>query len=228
MYKPNLDKTLDKSIRKKHKKVLSLISHHKKNFKVLGFKINVQKKAFPPCPDSIILANFLSKIKNVDSSLDMGTGSGIQALVLSKKSKKVLAVDINPYAIKSIEENIRINQIKNIEAKQSNVFSNVKEKFDLIVFNPPFRYFKPKSLLEKAMTDHNYTSLTSFFKNARKHLNKNGKIYLIFSNSGDLAYLEGLIKNNRFSSKIIKRVYSQLLGWDIKELKNYYIIYEIK
>jgi release factor glutamine methyltransferase len=228
MYKGKLDKDLEKNIRIKHEKVLKLISNHKGRYNLLGFKINVQKKAFPPCPDSVVFANFLSKLDKVDSALDMGTGSGILALVLSKKAKKVLAVDINPYAIASLKENIVLNKIDNIEVKKSNVFSNVKGKFDIIVFNPPFRYFKPGSLLEMAMTDHNYKSLTLFFKNAKKHLNKKGKIYLIFSNSGDIIYLESLIKGAGFSFKIIKKVYSQLLGWDIKALKNYYILYEIK
>ena len=59
----------------------------------------------------------------------MGCGSGIQSLATSKGD--VLAVDINPEAVKIVKK-LGINAI------QSVLFVNVKDKFDLIIFNPPY------------------------------------------------------------------------------------------
>jgi release factor glutamine methyltransferase len=60
------------------------------------------------------------------------------------------------------------------------VFSNVDGAFDLIIFDPPFRWFAPRDLLEAATTDENYQALTRFFRQARQHLTHRGRM-LIFS-----------------------------------------------
>jgi release factor glutamine methyltransferase len=64
--------------------------------------------------------------------LDIGSGSGIQAeTALNSKAKSVLATDINP-------ESIKLLRSKKINAINSNLFTKVKGKFDLIIFNPPY------------------------------------------------------------------------------------------
>ena len=73
------------------------------------------------------------------STLDLGTGTGIQALLAAKHSKEVIAVDINPRALAFARFNAELNEITNVEFIEGDMFEPVKDrKFDLILCNPPF------------------------------------------------------------------------------------------
>lgn len=65
--------------------------------------------------------------------------------------------------------------------------------FDLIVFDPPFRWFRPCDLLEMSFTDENYRTLTRFMSEVRDRLNPGGQLLLFFGTSGDMTYLRHLI-----------------------------------
>lgn len=222
MYRKRLPREYEKKVLVRHRQVLNDINSHRKSYKVkvLGKNFIVLPTVFTPTyPDSIFFAKFLSRIRNASKVLDVGTGSGIHAISIASNASRVLAVDINRKAVKNTKINAQKFGIKNIEARYSNIFSNIKEKFDTIIFNPPFRYFKPQSISEKALTDENYKNLTSFFNNARKHLNENGKIYLIFSDSGDLNYLHYLIRKNKFKYKISEKMRKHGFNFFIYEIK---------
>ena len=85
---------------------------------------------YDPAEDSIMLQEQVRKYAK-GKVLDLGTGTGIQALTALEKTKNVLASDINEEAVKNCEK-LGINCIK------SDLFKNIKEKFDLIIFNPPY------------------------------------------------------------------------------------------
>ena len=75
------------------------------------------------------------------SVLDMGTGSGIQAVAAALKPdvEYVLAVDINPEAVEAAKERATdAGVISKMRFLVSDLFTNVKERFDWIIFNPPY------------------------------------------------------------------------------------------
>jgi SAM-dependent methyltransferase len=75
----------------------------------------------------------------VDRALDLGTGGGIQALLLANHCKKVVAVDINPRALYFAELNAALNRVGNIELRRGSWFEPVAgERFDIITANPPY------------------------------------------------------------------------------------------
>lgn len=82
--------------------------------------------------------NYAKSLKGPLDILDIGTGSGSIAITLAKHlPSKVIATDISTEALKIAKENAKRNNV-NITFKQSDIFENVKGKFDIIISNPPY------------------------------------------------------------------------------------------
>ncbi len=153
---------------------------------------------------SIFLAESL-KVSYGDIVLDMGCGVGIQAVFAAEKASQVLALDINPKAAKCARLNIRLNGLSDkVEVLVGDLFQPLKrEKFDLIIFNPPYLPGKPKNLLERAWIDSDGFLIRRFFDEVSNHLKPNGKIQVLYS---DIAVLnpdglEKLIETKGFRIK---------------------------
>ena len=91
------------------------------------------------------------------------------------------------------------------EIRVSDVFSAVDSEFDLIVFDPPFRWFKPRDEIEANTTDENYRAMTAFFEQARERLSSRGRMLLFFGSSGDLGYLRHLFDAHGFTAEVVAR-----------------------
>jgi SAM-dependent methyltransferase len=77
--------------------------------------------------------------QNVQRVLDLGCGSGTAALLLAKRARASIGVDINPRAIALSKINAAINGLTNVEFRLGDLFAPVAgETFDLIVSQPPF------------------------------------------------------------------------------------------
>jgi methylase of polypeptide subunit release factors len=75
----------------------------------------------------------------IDRALDVGTGSGIHALLAAQHSRTVIATDVNPRAIAYTELNAALNGLRNVECRQGSLFDPVEgETFDLITCNAPY------------------------------------------------------------------------------------------
>ncbi|MDD5331537.1 MAG: tRNA (adenine(22)-N(1))-methyltransferase TrmK [Candidatus Nanoarchaeia archaeon] len=147
--------------------------------------------------------------KNLDISrnavvLDMGTGSGILAIVASKNAKKVIAADILDRAVECARLNVKRLGLENkIEVIKSNLFENINGKFDIIIFNIPFNPEKEaKDLLEIATFDKDARLLQRFFKEVGNYLKEGGKIILAYASFGRLDILNECIKKQGFRHKI--------------------------
>ena len=140
---------------------------------------------YKPDEDSFLLFKYVERLVS-GSVLDMGTGSGIQAIAAAKKREvyEVMAVDINPNAI---EEALRRSEQEGvsgkIEFKVSNLFDGLGcRKFDWIIFNPP--YLPSEGAADETSWvggEYGYELLLRFLDEAFKHLNLDGGILLVYS-----------------------------------------------
>lgn len=138
---------------------------------------------YPPSQDSFFLAqfleNYISNLKNKNIKyLDMGTGSGILAQTAEKAGisrKNITAADIDQEAITKVK-NLGFKTIK------SNLFQNIKDSYDLITFNAPYLpEHKHDKKPDTTGGKHGDETALEFLKQAKPHLNPDGKIFLLIS-----------------------------------------------
>lgn len=107
-----------------------------------GLKIKVDERVLIPRPETEILADVTIKsAENGDKILDMCTGSGCIAIAVAKmcenKNVSVTASDISDAALMLARENAELNNVK-INFILSDMFRNVKGRYNIIVCNPPY------------------------------------------------------------------------------------------
>jgi len=74
-----------------------------------------------------------------ERALDMGTGNGIQAILLAAHAECVVATDVNARALAYATFNASLNDVQNVETRLGSFFEPVEgEQFDLVVANPPY------------------------------------------------------------------------------------------
>ena len=91
-----------------------------------------------PNPTSRLLLRMAIRQRS-RATLDLGTGTGIQAIAAAAYSDRVVATDLSPRAVEFTAFNARLNGVRNVTVLSGDSFQPVAgEKFDLILSNPPF------------------------------------------------------------------------------------------
>ncbi|MBR6703782.1 MAG: peptide chain release factor N(5)-glutamine methyltransferase [Clostridia bacterium] len=109
-----------------------------------GYKIKVDERVLIPRPETEELAMMaVASLEEGQSVLDLCTGSGAIAVAVYKESEKrgkkvqVTAVDISEDALTLAKENAEQNGA-DIRFLQSDLFTRIRGRFDVIVSNPPY------------------------------------------------------------------------------------------
>ncbi|MBT96672.1 hypothetical protein CMI49_01055 [Candidatus Pacearchaeota archaeon] len=159
---------------------------------------------YSPLDDSFLLSKVLKEqipkllISNPNLKfLEIGAGSGIQLKTARDLGVKyIYSCDINYTAVKHCKK-LGFNCIK------SDLFNNIEGKFDLIIFNPPYL---PENKKEPENSRISTTGgktgseiINRFLKQAKYHLNKNGKILLLISS------LTKGVKFDNYMKKLLKK-----------------------
>jgi HemK-related putative methylase len=118
-------------------------------------------------------------------ALDMGTGTGVGAVFLARRGWRVVAVDLNPEAVRCARINALLNRLEDrIEVRQGDLFGPVAgERFDLILFNPPFFRGEPRGLFDLAWRSPDV--LERFAAGLPDALTPEGRALVLLSTDGD-------------------------------------------
>jgi release factor glutamine methyltransferase len=148
----------------------------------------VGSTVYKPAEDSDLLQRHVEREVR-GFVLDMGTGSGIQAITAARKPEvtRVVAVDANPQALEEAEENaVSAGVSDKIEFRLSDLFQAVEERFDYILFDPPYLPTHPSEPRDEAVRawDGGPTGaevIRRFLGEAKHHLKQGGRILLVLS-----------------------------------------------
>jgi release factor glutamine methyltransferase len=127
--------------------------------------------------------------------LDMGTGSGVCAVLAARHARRVVAVDLNPEAVRCAGINALMNHLEHkIEVRHGDLFAPVAgERFDIILFNPPFLRGTPRDDRDRAWRSNDVAE--RFAAGFGDHLKPGGCALLLLSSFGDAPlFLEELCR----------------------------------
>lgn len=186
----------------------------------------MHESIYEPQEDSYMLLDQVKKFAK-GKVLDMGTGSGILAFGALKKAKWVLALDINPNAVEFVENLTITQKIKNLLARDSNLFSflennfvdfskgkftfkfykNKNTKFDTIIFNPPYL---PRDSRDEEDVDlyvsggkHGYEIIADFLGQINHYLETDGRVLMVFSSLTKKDKIDQILENNLLEHELV-------------------------
>lgn len=164
-----------------------------------GKKFKVNENTLIPRPETeLLVQKSLELIKNYNYKqvLDIGTGSGCIACMIALDSDaQVLGVDISNDALRCALDNaMGMGLMNRALFRKSDLFSNIQEKFDLIVSNPPYIPLSEKENLQIEVRD--FDPAAALFTEDEKGLEFYEKIIKIapshLNNGGSIAFELGI------------------------------------
>jgi HemK-related putative methylase len=147
-------------------------------------------------------------IKADTDVLDMGSGSGVCAIAAARYARRVVAVDINPAAVRCTQVNALINAVEDkIEVAHGDLFAPVKgRRFDIILFNPPFIHGVPRNDADRAWRSLDVAE--RFAAGLTEHLKPSGFVLVLLSTYGDASgYLRQFSRWNFDISIVAERAF---------------------
>lgn len=156
--------------------------------RVHGVPILVTPSVFnPKIPrtGACLAAQIDSQLVGSDAEvLDMGTGSGVCAVFAARLARRVVAVDINLAAVRCARINALLNQVEQrVDVRQGDLFAPVAgERFDLILFNPPFLRGTPRDDRDRAWRSTDVAE--RFAAGLHDHLKPGGSALVLLSTFG--------------------------------------------
>lgn len=155
-----------------------------------NLKIIQNKKGFCFGMDSILLSDFAKTIKENAKVLDLGTGTGIIAILLCRKTllKEIVGVEVQKEVYEMAQKSIQLN---NLEEKFTIINEDIlnlskkvsKNTFDAIVTNPPYKKRNTgiqNQEKKKVISRHETTAtLEDFIRVSKDLLKDKGELYMV-------------------------------------------------
>lgn len=168
--------------------------------------------------DSVLLTEFARDIKKQSRIVDMGTGTGVLAILLSKKvdAKKIYGIEIQKDVAEMANRSVKLNSLENVIEiinEDINKINLENNSFDAVVTNPPYKKLGTgidnKKEKQKISRYETTASLDDWLRISSKLLKDNGSFYIVYRTDR----LSELTENMRKYKLEIKRerfVYSNI------------------
>ena len=185
-----------------------------------NLKIIQNTKGFCFGIDSVLLSDFAKNIKNNSTVVDLGTGTGIISILLSKKAsiKKIYGVEIQEDVCDMATRSVKLN---NLEDKIEIINNNIKNistilginMCDAVVTNPPYKKYGTGLLNDKEskiISRHEKEcTLEDVIKQSFKILKDKGSFYMVHRPDRlvDIIYL---MRKYKIEPKELRIVYSNI------------------
>lgn len=193
------------------KKFIERRSTHQRTVTVCGEKFIVLQNVYDTSTDTELMADVVI-IDSDQTFIEVGCGTGAVSLLVGRRAKSGIGVDINPAAVRNAKLNKKRLNVNNVAFLLSDVFENVDAKFDVVICNPPYNEYMPVDEVEMMFWDAKNSMKRIFFNQVRDHLKPGGYVYFGWADFGDLdqqlpeklAKKAGLVFIKKYSRKRAK------------------------
>ena len=179
-------------------------------FEFKKFKIKQDQCAMKVSTDAVLLGAWVTP-NGSEKILDIGTGTGVIALMLAQKSKaQITAIDIDKastdQASFNVQESIYNNSITVKHLSFQELYNTQQDKFNLIVTNPPYFVDSLKSSAEhRSMARHTDTlPYRDLLDGVKKLLDHKGKFCLILPKNEAVLFSEMATTKGLYLSKLLR------------------------
>lgn len=169
-------------------------------------------------PDSyrfaqLIHSHLQQNFAPIRRAVDIGCGAGVGAIVIARarREAEVLAVDINPAALRMTAVNAALAELANLSIEPSDVLQDVDGHFDLIVANPPYMADPSERAYRHGGGEFGEQLSLRIVEQAMSRLAPGGSLVLYTG----VAMIEG---RDPFLEALMPRLESPLFAWTYREL----------
>ena len=160
-----------------------------------SIRLDVHPEVYAPAEDTYLLLSTI-EVHRGERALEMGCGSGLIAMHMAKAGACVTAVDTDERAVTAPRNSALMNDLQ-VRTVLSDLFHEVKCRFDLIVFNPPYLRGEVQGQEDLCWAGGgDGVRLTArFLGQARDRLEPGGRILLLISDDMEPDALESALKD---------------------------------
>lgn len=159
-----------------------------KPFRFKQFEIVQSRSAMRVGTDAVLLAAWV-KLSNCSHVLDVGTGTGVIALICAQRCSRasIEAIEIDQGSAEDARDNFEQSPWSERLKIHLGDFLKIvtTDKFDLIISNPPYftHSLRAADPIRNAARHDDYLPSDAFMRHAKGMLNPEGRVALIFPKS---------------------------------------------